>query len=129
MAEPHVIFALRRKYAERLGIGDAEAVAQLAPVILMFSPNEDLAAIQPVRPYTRRQRRKGPSLICAALGILRTANEPMSCRQIVYRIMADRGVTCELARNSMESSLLLTLPRYASSHGARPRLWYVEREV
>ena len=125
MAEPHVIFALRRKYAERLGVNDTEAVAQLASVILMFLPDEDLSAIKPVRPYTRRQRRNGPSLVCAALDILRTANEPMSARQIAHRVMRDRSITCVLARNSMESSLLLTLPRHVACKGERPRLWYV----
>lgn len=126
MAETHVLFALRRKYAERLGVGDEAALSHLAPVIRMFSPDEDLAAIKPVRPKASYRGRSGAVWLRAGLDVLRTANEPLSAGQIAARIMSERGLSCRRVRASVECSLLATLPRYVACVEGRPRRWYVE---
>lgn len=102
MAETHVLFALRRKYAERLGAADHAALDHLAPVIRMFSPGEDLAAIKPVRPQANHKGGAGAVWLRAGLDILRTANEPLSARQIATRIMSERGLSCSRVRASVE---------------------------
>ena len=65
MAKRHVIFALRREYAELKGVYDptcdleatALASRQVGNVLRIFSPRVDLTTIRPVRPYTPERSR------------------------------------------------------------------------
>ncbi len=73
---PFVVSALRRKYAEVKGRGDAEAMAHVGATLLMFAPDEDLTQIGAIRPHKAVRER----WTVTALGILRRANAPMTGR-------------------------------------------------
>lgn len=88
MADPQVLFALRRRYAELLGRGgSSDDLAHVAAVLLMFSPREDVAAIKPIRVYSNRKGAGRAVWHRAAMSVLRTANEPMSAREIAARVL------------------------------------------
>jgi hypothetical protein len=127
MADTHVLFALRRKYAERLGAGDQEAVAHLAPVIRMFSPGEDLSAIKPLRPYTNLRGVKGTLWHKLALDVLRTANGPMGAGEIARQIASARGIADHRTLASIESAIMLSFRRWdgevVEATGVHPRRW------
>lgn len=93
MAENQLIFGLKRKYGQTLGLIAAgqdrrEDLAHLAAVIRMFRPETDLSAIKPIRPYLAQKNRWSRE----ALAILRNANAPMTPRAIANRILAARGL-------------------------------------
>jgi hypothetical protein len=116
MAERHVTAALRRKYAELKGIlkfrpeMDAEptleALRHVAAVLRMFAPAEDLAAIKPVRPYKPDRSLWTRS----ALDMLRTADRPLTAREIALRLIA-AGVGERADLSSIECSLHASLAR------------------
>jgi hypothetical protein len=107
------LYALRRRYATILGAIAADPhrarelvddLLHLEAVILMFNPTEDLAGIQPIRPYKARGRRHWCAL---AVQVLRSANGPMTTLEIAERVADLHGVSPEdkAARQSIESSL------------------------
>ncbi len=114
MAERHVVFALRRKYAELKGqlahhrCDDPELVAHelglVGAVLHMFAPDEDLTAVRPVRPYKADRGRWGR----LAVSILRAEGRPMSARAVARRIMGVRGLDPALV-STIECSLHATL--------------------
>jgi hypothetical protein len=119
------LYALRRRYATTLGAIAAEPhrarelvddLIHLEAVILMFNPAEDLAGIQPIRPYKARGRRHWSAL---AIHVLRAANAPMTTLEIAERVADLHGVSPEdrATRQSIESSL----------HGALAKRDGVER--
>jgi hypothetical protein len=129
MAETHVLAALKRRYAVTLGQGgQADDLAHLAAVIRMFAPGEDVAAIKPVRPYSKRRDGNGAVWLREAFRVLRTANAPMSAREIAARVMAARGIEPD-ARTaaSVECSLLATLGKRVGADvvrvEGRPMRW------
>lgn len=129
MATSPVLSALRRKYAERLGAYDHAALAHLAPVILMFSPDEDIAAIKPIRHHADHSGGKRQLWLGLALDILRTANGPMSVGEVAQRIAADRQITGLGARESIKSALNNAFKRREGdvlvAVGNGPRRWSV----
>lgn len=127
MADPQVIHALRRKYRELLGQGgSAEDVSHVAAVLLMFRPGEDLTQLRPLRSYSRHGRNSRRTWIRGALEVLRTANAPMTAREIAERVIAAHGLTLTAAlRINVVNSLLIGLPRKPGvvCHDGRPRRW------
>jgi hypothetical protein len=118
MAEPHVVSALKRKYAELKGElkfappPDTEplvlAIRQVGCVLRMFSPDEDLTAIKPVRAYAGERH----SWARTALDILRETGRPMSARELGRAVLAARGVPCrDRTLVSVECSLHAVLGR------------------
>ena len=110
MADPHVLTALRRKYAELAGelrgcharAADLEnALAQVAATIRMFRADEDVDAIFPLRPYRTLKPGSGSAWVRAALDVLRTAEEPLGAHEIALRIIAAKRLAYSpaLARN------------------------------
>jgi hypothetical protein len=139
MAEAHVLFALRHRYARVLGTLVAQAgdpikltadLAHLAAVLRMFSPREDVAAIAPVRPWKRRRGSGRATWTLAALDVLRTANEPLTTRQIARRIADRRGVTDPATLYSIECSLHVTLANRQGAGVLRaegsPKRWSID---
>ena len=129
----YVLSGLRRQYGVTLGAihagGDkSEDLAHLAAVLLMFNPAEDLSAIAPVRPYRANRGR----WLAKALAILRTANEPLSARQIARRIMAAEGIPqADYKRfKALECGLYATLSALEGDgvvcEAGRPRRWWID---
>src|SRR5258708_38445348 len=83
----YLVMALRRRYGQAKGAGNASDVEHLGAVILMFEPGADLAAIAPIRLYKPHRERWSRT----ALHILRTANAPMRARELARRVMAEHG--------------------------------------
>jgi hypothetical protein len=101
---------LKRRYARTLGIAETgeyvgDDLVHLAAVIRMFSPDEDLSAIKPKRPY----RGKGSKWMRDALDVLRAANEPKTAVELARAIAALHGLTDRQAYKSICCSLHLTL--------------------
>lgn len=108
----YVLTGLRRRYALTLGairsgVDRAQDLAHLGAVITMFNPGEDLSAIVAVRPH----RPDRGHWVAKALTVLRTANAPLSAREIARRIMAADGIppTDHKRLKSIECSLYATL--------------------
>ena len=132
MAENQLIFGLKRRYAQTLGLvaaGEdrAEDLAHLAAVIRMFQPGADLSAIRPIRPYREHRQRWSRD----ALTILRKANAPMTARAIARRVLSARGVP--LTRPNLqrvECSLHAVLERLEGRGVVRatdaPKRWATE---
>ena len=131
----YLVMALRRKYGQTLGLirlGStpelAEDLATLGRTLCLFNPAEDLAAINPIRPY-RPGRSK---YLKDALAVLRQANEPMTPRAIARRVLEARGV--HLVRGNLlraECSLHAVLERLEGQGvvrvGDEPKRWAIER--
>jgi hypothetical protein len=82
-----VVTALRRKYAELKGKGDAETMAHVGATILLFDPAQDLAAIAAIRPYKSDRDHWSRT----ALDILRKAQEPLSAPDLARRVIETLG--------------------------------------
>jgi len=113
------LYALRRRYGTTLGAIAAEPhrvreliddLLHLEAVILMFNPAEDLAGIQPIRPYKARGRRHWCAM---AIRVLREANAPMTTLELAEQVADRYRISPEdrAARQSIESSLHGTLGR------------------
>lgn len=90
MADSPVLFALRRRYGELLGRGgSADDLGHVAAVLRMFNAGEDVAAIRPIRPYVSRSGRSPRAALWTrtAIAVLKTANEPMSARELAVRVL------------------------------------------
>ena len=134
MAESHVLFALKDKYARTLGAlreadGDRVRVMadleHLAHVIRMFAPDEDLAMITPRRPYKPNRQR----MTKAPLGVLRTANGPLQARELARLVMkAQDSDPCDHERMiSISCGLQSVLAKMAERGDVvitgKPRRW------
>jgi hypothetical protein len=118
MAESHVVFALRRKYAELKGVlkfspaddpeGTLLAIRQVGNVLRMFSPTEDLSTISPVRPHKAHRARLWTR---SAMDVLREAAGPLTTRQIARRVAEAHGAPDNATLFSIECSLHATLER------------------
>ena len=118
MANTFVVVGLRRKYAELKGrikyTADCwdddvlDALRQVGNVLRMFSPDENLTAIKPKRPY-KGDRSKNWTR--TALDVLRDAEGPLTGREIARRVAKVHGVTDNATLYSIECSLHVTLPR------------------
>ncbi len=138
---PQLVKTLRRTYAHKLGeiaagVGDEAALradlTHLAAVIRMFWPAQDFAAIRPIRPSTNRRGGNGPVWFTSALDVLREAQEPLTAKEIVRRIMRARGEPEDGPEAvSAECSVLATLGRRRAEIGIvrsgtrRPFKWAV----
>lgn len=131
MAETHVLFALKAKYARLSGAiaaghDRADDLAHVAAVIHMFNPAEDLSAIRPIRPYPEsRDRWRRP-----ALALLREANEPMTARDIAKRLLAAQGLPMTFKNlQRIECSMHVILDRLGYigvvREPGRPKRWRV----
>jgi hypothetical protein len=115
MAEPHVLSALKRQYAKTLdfmarGLGGSDDLEHLGAVILIFAPDTDLTTIKPIRRKHPRQGRWAR----AALQTIRTAERPMTIRDLALAVMDGRdGPTDRRVRASIESDLHPVLNRLA----------------
>jgi hypothetical protein len=127
---PYVVSALRRKYAELKGAGDADAMAYVGATLLLFDPGADLAAIRAVRPYKRARGRWSRD----ALDILRTANEPMTPTELAARVMAKQGLdpTDDKLRRGIMIDLVIVLTRLEERGfvvaSGKPRRWSVRAD-
>jgi hypothetical protein len=126
--EAYVVTALRRKYAELKGVGDADNLAHVGAALLLFKPDEDLAAIPAIRPYKAHRERWAASV----MSILRRARRPMTGRELTYAVMAERGIPATDIRRlkSIECSLHIVLGRLEGDGIERasddPTRWAVE---
>lgn len=113
MRNTYCLTGLRRLYAEKLGRGGSKAdLAHIRAVIRMMSPDEDFRAIKPVRPHTNRKGQSGAVWLRAALDVLRTADAPMTAREIALRVLEARGEPYDAETlQSVQCSLLMTLKR------------------
>jgi hypothetical protein len=135
MGATFVVIGLRRKYAELKGriryTADCwdeptlDALRQVGNVLRLFSPGEDLAAIKPLRPYKGARAKHWTR---TALDVLRTANGPLTGREIARRVAKVHGVADRETLYSIEASLHITLPKRAgvAMVGTRPKRWGVE---
>jgi hypothetical protein len=136
MAERHVVFALRRKYAELKGVlkfdptadpyATVKAINEVGCVLRMFSPTEDLTAIRPRRPY-RPQRHTWAR---TALDILRREGRPMTARSLARCVLEAEGAEPTPAvLMSVECSLHAVLGRLEGRgvvrEGGTPKRWRV----
>ena len=136
MAESHVVFALRRKYAELKGIlkydptADLEATvracSQVGCVLRMFNPGEDLSAVRAVRPYKGERHQWSRT----ALDILRRSNQPMTVRALARGVLEAQGVEATPdVLMSVECSLHAVLERLEGRGVIRmaggPKRWHV----
>ncbi len=137
MAERHVVFALRRKYAELKGVlkfdptadqyATVKAINEVGCVLRMFSPSEDLNAVRPRRPYKPQRH----TWARTALDILRREGRPMSARSLARRVLAAEDIdpTPDVLM-SVECSLHAVLGRLEGRGVVReegePKRWQVE---
>ena len=77
-----------RKNIKRL----REDKRHVAAVIKMFSPGYDTRTIAARRTYKANPWFKRGTLFRSALGVMRTASEPLTVRQIVDRMLAAKGI-------------------------------------
>jgi hypothetical protein len=141
MATSHVLFGLFRKYQSLLGsLKASEAVTArikgelviLETTIRMFDVNADIKALAPVRRQSGPRIPKGQ---CSrmALDVLRKANEPMTTREIVQRIMEAKGIPASdyKTARAFSSTVHNSLDRYPDSRVRRlpgsPCRWEVVR--
>ena len=137
MGDSHLLHALRRRYAHTLGriaAGEllADDLAHLGAVIRMFSPDADLSAIAPVRPY--RSHKPGPrsAWVRAAIETLRTANGPLSAHEVAVLVIAAIGLahSPQLVRN-VRTAVRIALKRREGGAvcavEGEPRRWVLNR--
>jgi hypothetical protein len=131
MAETHVLSALKRRYAQTLGLvrigadGAADDLAHLAVVIAMFNPNEDLSAIRAVRPYKADRERWHRSV----LRILKATDRPLRARELARMVMAaheadpsDRGRLLSISCGLQATLGRLEAQGFIQCSG-KPRRW------
>jgi hypothetical protein len=111
MAEPHVLSALKRRYAQTLdlaarGIAVGDDLEHLAAVILMFAPDTDLEAIKPKRRIHPRAGR----WTRAALDVLKQAERPMTARELADAVL-EGSAPNRRVRDSVTSNLHATMGR------------------
>jgi hypothetical protein len=135
MAETHVLSALKRRYAQTLGLvrigadGAADDLAHLVAVIAMFNPDEDLGAIRAVRPYKADRERWHRSVLRA----LKAADRPLRARELARVVMVAHGIDpADRGRLlSISCGLQATLVRLAESGfvqtTGKPRRWSLTR--
>jgi hypothetical protein len=96
MEKDHTVSELMRKYAEISGKLTAcraeqvrlqKAMASVRDVLHLYRPDVRLQAIAGTRPHSKHYGEHAR----AALDILRTAEKPMTTRDLVVRILKDRG--------------------------------------
>ncbi len=137
MAERHVVFALRRKYAELKGVlkfdptadpyATVKAINEVGCVLRMFNPGEDLSAVRPRRPY---KPGRSHSWTRTALDILRREGRPITGRALARGVLTAEGVPVTPAvLMSVECSLHATLGRLEGRGIVRedgePKRWRV----
>lgn len=100
MAEPLVLNALIRKYAELSGLHvhcNKEAVRLrheitcLEATIKLFKKDCDFSAIAPIRAYRRNSAVRRGAFIRDTLTILREATQPMSARELATMALRRQG--------------------------------------
>jgi len=111
MAEPHVLSALKRRYAQTLdlaarGIAVGNDLEHLGGAILIFAPETDLAAIQPIRRHHPREGR----WTRAALDVLKQAERPMTARELADAVLEGSEATRRV-RDSIAANLHATMGR------------------
>jgi hypothetical protein len=101
MAESHVLSALRTKRAELSGViqrierqlaGHRGSLSNIDATILLFDVEAKPSGIKPKAARERNAWFGHGECSRAIYGVLRSASEPMTARQITDRIMADRGI-------------------------------------
>lgn len=116
-------------YGELLGRGGTAAdVAHVAAVLLLFNPDEDVAAIAPIRPYVIRSGKspRGAVWMRGALDVLRTANAPLAASELAERVIAARGLPYSRALHRGAASSIRTGLKAKSGvvcHHGRPSRW------
>jgi hypothetical protein len=116
MEKDHTISELMRKYAELSGKLTAcraeqatlqQAMAAVRDVLHLYRPDIRLQAIAGTRPKHTKHYGEHAR---AALDILRTAEKPMTTRDLVVRILKDRGEP-----NPSDQAIRLLVPAIGQS--------------
>lgn len=101
MAELHVVTALISKYRElsgKLAASEKECerlkadLSHIHATIRVFNADFDPGTIKPRRPYRRNPLFKRGNLVRTALDILRSADEPLTTRELTTRILEYHGI-------------------------------------
>jgi hypothetical protein len=142
MADPHVLTALRRKYAQLAGelrgcharAADLENdLAQVAATIRMFRADEDVDAIFPLRHRPEPHWSHGAVWARTALDVLRTATKPLTMREIALGVMeacsipADDGRAIKAVQCALYEPLRNRVGDALTLHRDRPMRWSVMR--
>jgi hypothetical protein len=111
---------------ERIGAD----MAHLGAVVLMFDPNADLSAIQPIRPYRANRGNWARS----ALDCIRTAERPITTIELARAVMVKERVPLDdrTALNSIICSLHAVLRKRVEDGSirayGRPKRWSAARD-
>jgi hypothetical protein len=142
MADPHVLTALRRKYAEIAGeIRGCHAresalesdLAVVGATILLFRADENLEAIFPVRPRPEVGWTSGGVWARTALDILRTAGRPLTMREIAEGVMDacnipnDDGRALKAVQCALYEPIRRRVGDVLTLHPGKPMRWSVAR--
>jgi hypothetical protein len=114
-----------KKEAERL----AEAAKNVEAVIKLFNPDFDAKTIAARRRQATNPWFKRGTLFREALGILRTATAPMTCREIVDAVLKAKSITADKRQwAGIEQGIRATLEDHAGKsveriEGTLPKRW------
>lgn len=140
MADPHILSALNRKYAELAGLlrqskaRSSELVANLAHVeatIRLFVADWDSASVAPRRPKAPSRWQGKGRAIQAALAVMRKAGEPLTAREITLRAMNAKGIAAtdpeaiKASVSNVTSALKRRIGNDVVAHDGYPRRWSI----
>ena len=142
MADPHVISALRGKYAEIMGQitkheRDLERLridaAHIESAIRLFDPSYEVATISGKRPKKPSRWARQGAGTRTALEILRQADRPLTAHEIALAAMhrhgmpTDDGDTVKAVAASLRGGLMRRIGKGVIQHDGFPKLWSIER--
>lgn len=140
MSEPHVVLALRERYARMAGELQACKVKErhlivgmrhVAAVLRLYREDEDVEAIKPIKPMVRPRWATGAAWSQIALDVLRTANGPMTAGEVAAQVMTRCGLdpADRKALKSIQCSLYGVFTKREGDmlqrHGGHPKRWSV----
>lgn len=108
MADPHVITALIKKFADLQGQIKAHEqegerikldLTTIEAAIRVFRADADLSLVAPKMPRNRNPWFRKGHCARAAIEVLKNAQAPMSAREIALHLLKERGVTDATARS------------------------------
>ena len=140
MADPHVLTALRRKYAQLAGeirgcharASALEAdLAMVGATIRMFRANENLEAIFPIRPPAEPRWNHSGVWARNALDVLRTADHPLTMRELLEGVMGacnippDEGRALKAVQCARYEPIRRRVGDVLTLHPGKPMRWSV----
>lgn len=139
MAESYVVNALIAKYAELSGKLEAcrkdaatieTYLTHLDATIRLFKEDFDAIKVRPKQQYKRNPALKKGEMVRNAYDVLRTANEPLTSREIVIRVLHRKGIyqpseaDIQNARNSVGTCLKKRLKEgIVIADNGHPKRW------